>query len=107
MKVEFTKFNTETNWVEGDVNDGEYTFSAKLYDFGSESGIANGRVSVLNISIERGGEFKVCANFDREWKIRPKAGKESEVFNTVLEFLENSPRRFKGEDTSNGIERGE
>lgn len=97
MKVEFTQFDNSTNWVGGIVNDGQYSFGAKLFDEGSDYGIHNdgyeGRVSKLTISIGdkwTGWETCIC-NYDRGWDVLPK---NYEVFIAVMDLLENSPKRF-------------
>jgi hypothetical protein len=97
MEIKFTQFNNETNWVKGIVNDGEYSFESRLYDKGSDSGISDGRVSILSIF----REFDEVVLYDRNWVIRPKLGEESEVYNLILEFLENSPMRFADEKGDN------
>nr|WP_244282244.1 hypothetical protein [Maledivibacter halophilus] len=47
-------------------------------------------MSKLSIRGEDSGEI---VNYDRGWDIRPSEEFE-EVFNAVLNFLENSPERF-------------
>lgn len=98
MKVEFKDFSDDSNWVSGLVDDGEYSFSAKLFDKPSEYGIRQdgfeGRVSKLFISrgdtCTIGFENCIC-NYDRGWDILPK---NWEVFEAVMELLEDSPERF-------------
>lgn len=97
MKIEFTKFTNGKNWVSAVVNDGEYLVSSKLFDEGSGYGINNGRVSKLSIrekaKTSENDWFQGCiVNFERGWDIRPKEGKETEVFEAVLHFLENAPK---------------
>ena len=94
MKIEFTEYTKGENWVEGIVNDGEYSFSSKLFDEGSEFGINGGRVSKLSISIgPTWTGFKACiVNYDRGWDIEPKIDEHQHVYNAVLEFLENAPK---------------
>ena len=96
-KAEFTQFTKGENWVAGKV--GNYSFSAKLFDEGSDYGIKNGRVSKLAIwdEVERkkwSDFFKSCIiNYDRGWDIKPK--KETRpYFNSVMELLENAPKLF-------------
>jgi len=99
MKAEFTKFHTGDNWVKGIV--GDYTFSAKLFDEGSVFGINDGRVSKLmiwdeDIRQKEQNIFKGCiVNYDRGWDIEPVTDEQAEIFNTVLDLLENSPKLFE------------
>lgn len=94
MKIKFTKFEKNDNWVNGLVNDGEFYFEAKLFEEGSIHGINEGRVSKLTISIGNGwnGYGNCITNYDRGWDINPKGQDEFEVFKAVLSFLENAPR---------------
>lgn len=97
MKIEFLKFTKGDNWVSGLVNDGDFYFESKLFDEGSVFGIDNGRVSKLTISIgNRWKGFDNCIiNYDRGWDIEPE-GEDVEVYEAVLEFLENAPKtRFE------------
>jgi hypothetical protein len=102
MKVEFTKFDKTSNWVYGTVNSGEYGFEAKLFDEGSEYGINNGRVSKLSIWNEKNRQEEQdflkasIVNYDRGWDIKPKKGYK-EIFDAVMQLLENSPKRFENE----------
>jgi hypothetical protein len=88
MKAEFTEFEKDDNWVYGKV--GNYEFDAKLYDGGSEFGINEGRVSKLSITDEN--DNWIC-NYDRGWDIKPEE-KYIEYYNTVMNLLENAPKRF-------------
>jgi hypothetical protein len=96
MKIEFTEFTKGENWVSGVVNYGEYVFESKLFDEGSVFGIDGSRVSKL--SIRKGNskgffDFSNCiVNYDRGWDIEPKTDEENDVFEAVLEFLENAPK---------------
>lgn len=100
MKAEFTKFNTESNWVDGVV--GKYKFQAKLFDEGSSYGINDGRVSKLSIWDEEVRQresnfFNACIiNYDRGWDIEPTSQNE-EYYKAVMDLLENSPKRFENE----------
>ncbi|WP_297419750.1 hypothetical protein [Clostridium sp.] len=89
MKAKFTKFDSTTNWVSGVVED--YKFEAKLFDEGSVFGIDEGRVSKLSI-LDNKNVWLV--NYDRGWDIEPKEDFK-EIYNTVMELLENSPKRFE------------
>lgn len=97
MEAKFTKFDTNSQWVEGNI--GEYNFEAKLFDEGSQYGIDNGRVSKLSIwsekiRQEKNNFFSDCiVNYDRGWDIEPK-NQYIEHFNAVMELLENAPKRF-------------
>lgn len=94
MKIEFTKFVNGENWVSGVINDGEYSFSSKLFDKGSIFGIDDGRVSKLAISIgSKWTGWEACiVNYDRGWDIEPESAKDKEVFDAVMNFLENAPK---------------
>ena len=96
MEAIFTKFDNESNWVKGEI--GKYTFSAKLFNEGSTYGINDGRVSKLSIydekvRREKSNFFASCiVNYDRGWDIEPSE-ENMEVFEAVMELLENSPER--------------
>lgn len=90
--IKFTEFIKGKNWVNGLVNDGEYSFSSKLFDEGSVFGINDGRVSKLCIW---NSDEDLIVNYDRGWDIEPKVEYQN-VYQEVLEFLENAPKtRFK------------
>lgn len=93
MNIEFYKFEDGNNWVSGLVNDGEFHFESKLFNEGSRFGINEGRVSKLSVSYgDKWRGFDNCfVNFDRGWDIKPSSYKEMEVFEAVLDFLENAP----------------
>jgi len=96
MKAYFTDFSNESNWVEGKI--GKYSFSAKLFNVGSEYGINDGRVSKLSIYDDKVRQkqsnfFASClVNYDRGWDIEPRE-EHMEIFKLVMELLENSPER--------------
>jgi hypothetical protein len=96
MSIKFTSFPENSNWVQGIVNNGDYYFSAKLFDEDSTYGIDNGRVSKLNISFGNTWDgFDNCfVNYDRGWDIVPEGELQTEVFLAVLDYLEASPTRF-------------
>lgn len=93
----FTKFESGTNWCDGTV--GKYNFQAKLFDYGSDFGIDEGRVSKLSIwnqavREEKQDFLEACiVNYDRGWDIKPEGDTEP-YFNAVMELLENAPKRF-------------
>ncbi len=93
--VEFTDFPTNSNWTSGIVTDpeGEVThhFNAKLFDEGSVFGIDDGRVSKFTMNRENGDNF---INYSRGWDVKPKK-EDQKVFDQVIEFLENSPKRWE------------
>lgn len=84
MNVKITRFDNSSGWVKGEVNNGEFTFEAQLFDAGSHYGINNGRVSKLGIY--KGGEWIV--NYDRGWDIEPRTEQHKNVLNEVVRFLE-------------------
>lgn len=91
-KVEFIDFNNTSAWVRGKHESG-YIFDAKLFDEGSSFGIKNGRVSKLCIfKVENPMNYIV--NYDRGWDRKPRTPEQREIFNDILNFLENSPKRF-------------
>lgn len=90
MNIKFTSFPSNDNWVRGTA--GRYNFVAKLFDEPSWYGINDGRVSKLEIREE--ATDRRIVNYDRGWDIEPKTENEKKAFNAILEFLENSPRRF-------------
>jgi len=94
VDIKFIEFRKGENWVRGNVNKGEYTFSAKLFDQGSIFGIKEGRVSKLCIfKGKRQDGFKnVFVNYDRGWDIEPQTKEEQNVYEYVLDFLENAPK---------------
>lgn len=88
----FTDFKSSSNWCSGIC--GKYRFEAKLYDEGSCFGINEGRVSKLHIWPKEGFVFdsEVVA-YDRGWDIEPTQ-KTRNVYNKIMQLLENSPKRF-------------
>lgn len=89
--IRFIDFPMDTNWVSGEVNNGEYTFKSKLFDEGSECGIDDGRISKLTIYNDNND---CIVHYDRGWDIEPEGEEAQEVFLLITEFLENSPQRF-------------
>jgi hypothetical protein len=86
--AEFTEFNNNENWCHGTCEG--TTFSAKLFDNGSDFGINDGRVSKLSIHDKKLGT--IC-NYDRGWDIPPKEGFQRQ-YNAIMHLLENAPKRF-------------
>ncbi|KTF59738.1 MULTISPECIES: DUF7678 domain-containing protein [Bacillus amyloliquefaciens group] len=94
MGIQFTKFKKGELWVEGVVDNGKYSFMAKLFDDKNDDlGIQGGRVSKLTISIgEKWTGMDNClVNYDRGWDIRPSKEYE-DLFKAVLSFLEGAPK---------------
>lgn len=89
-KVKFTNFPSNENWTNG-THAGGYRFEAKLFDEGSIYGINKGRVSKLAI---RDAAGRWIVNYERGWDIRPETEEHERVFQEILEFLENAPKRF-------------
>lgn len=89
--IKFTEFPTHTNWVKGTYNN-KYKFMAKLFDTSLELdyGIDDGRVSVLSVFDPDGKEI---ISYYRGWSKTPDK-EHQEMYNSILEFLENAPRRF-------------
>lgn len=89
MDIKFNKFKINENWVTGEVDGGSYYFEAKLYDVGSQYGINGGRVSKLYL--HECSPKKYFVEYDRGWGTEPTTSKQKEVFEKVLDFLENAP----------------
>lgn len=85
----FSEFTPSDNWVTGIC--GDYTFSAKLFDEGSQFGIKGGRVSKL--SITKVGTLKLAVNYDRGWDVKPDATTKP-YYKAIMTLLENAPKRF-------------
>jgi len=95
VDIKFLEFREGKNWVRGNVNNGEYTFSSKLFDQGSIFGIDDGRVSKLIIfkgERQQKGLGNVFVFYDRGWDIEPQTKEEQNIYEHVLEFLENAPK---------------
>ncbi|MDF2700916.1 MAG: hypothetical protein K0Q49_2480 [Haloplasmataceae bacterium] len=95
MEVKFTNFPDGSNWVKGTADNDQYAFESKLFDEGSDFGINGGRVSKL--TIWKGEKFtwdNVVVNYDRGWDIEPEDDYKK-LFDAVINFLENSPKRFQ------------
>ena len=103
MKAIFTKFDNKDiwkdSWVNGTVEDVKtFEFSAKLYDEASKFGIDNGRVSKFDMYNE---EWKNVAHYDRGWDKKPTQ-KTKKYFDTAMDLLENSPKRWQEWEDLNG-----
>jgi hypothetical protein len=93
LNIAFTSFINNSNWVKGVVNEGEFTFSARLFDDTSIRGINGGRISKLNI---KDHSDKEIATYDRGWDTKPKSLIHKKVYEAVHEFLEAAPKtRFE------------
>ena len=82
----------DNNWVEGYVED--YKFQAKVFLQGSKYGIDGGRISklwIVKIDPLDGSYRETVVNYDRGWDQRPKAGKDTEIYNLILGCLEDMP----------------
>ena len=81
--------NRNRLWKEGTIEilvNGEKKiarFWAKVYDEGSEYGINGGRISKLEIEIDR----KTVVNYDREWDIEPDENDQATMiaYNSCLQ----------------------
>lgn len=100
MKISFTEFTNQTNWVTGIIytKTNTFIFEAKLFDVGSEFGIDCGRVSKLQVWDKKIREEEnlgkaTIFNYDRGWDIKPKK-ENKEIFTELLSFLEKAPKRF-------------
>jgi hypothetical protein len=114
ITAEFTSFPFDSNWVSGKV--GPFKFEAKLFDYGSQYGINNGRVSKLSIYMPEiikplsesnnladnfRNFFAGClVNYDRGWDIRPKKNIKP-YYDAVIRLCEASPSRFDLQESTN------
>lgn len=92
--VTFSQASDENGWIKGKV--GRYTFSAKVYDEGSEYGINEGRVSKVSVwdKAKRTSEgfFPACIlNYDRGWDIEPATEEAKQILAALLKRLEALP----------------
>ena len=87
MEAYFTRFDNESNWVQGEV--GMYSFDAKLFNERSMYGIEGGRVSKLAMHSMLGS---LVVHYDRGWDVEPSED-IMEYFDAVMELLENSEER--------------
>jgi hypothetical protein len=98
MKVNLNELHSGSNWINGTID--KYNFEAKHFDEGSPFGIDNGRVSKLMIWDEkkRNEEQNIFSaaivNYDRGWDIEPETDEHKQVYNELLEYLEQLPKRF-------------
>jgi len=69
-------------WIKGVGNNG-ITFSAKIFDEGSELGIDNGRISKLDIRVDN----KTIVNFDRGWDVGPKSPEQKVIYTAIVSKL--------------------
>jgi len=98
MNAEFTKFDSTTEWVSGNV--GELRFEAKLSDVSVNYGINGGRISKLIIfddSLRKRMKSlykSMIIHWDKSWDIKPTK-RTAEVYESVVKLLEASPKRFK------------
>lgn len=81
-KIKLNYFPNDSNWVGGTIEDLE--FEAKVFDEPSKYGIYGGKVSKLIID--------GIANYDRGWEF----GEDEPFVKDVVDFLEDSTKRFGG-----------
>lgn len=91
MLIEITTINNKTNYINGTV--GEYRFEAKHYDERSKFGIDEGRTSKLTIT----KDYEEIINYDRGWDIKPSCREHIELLDSVVNHLEQLPKRFENE----------
>jgi len=65
-------------WTRGSI--GEFNYSVKHFEEGSEFGINGGRISKLEI--RRNG--KTVVNYDRGWDIHPKEAETNNLYMAIL-----------------------
>ena len=78
----------DSNWVKGRV--GKFKFCAKIFNERSTCGIADGRISKLQIcdtSQEHWGFDKCYINYSRGWDIYPTTDEAREFLNKMLDAL--------------------
>jgi hypothetical protein len=96
LKMEFTVFEENMYRVEGIVNEGEFTFSARLFDDTTVIGIDGGRIGELKIVAGNDSWKRSIAEYKRGWIKKPKSLHHKRVCETVQEFLEVAPKtRFE------------
>jgi hypothetical protein len=93
MEINLKEFNSKTNWIKGTIDD--YNFEAKHFDVGSEFGINNGRVSKLSIWKGDNRDDGLITHYERGWDVKPKTKEQKEVYQTLLDYLEQLPKRFE------------
>lgn len=66
-------------WTKGTANG--LTYTAKVYEEGSEFGINEGRISKLELRDENN---QVVANYDRGWDLKPNSARAREALKMLL-----------------------
>lgn len=88
MKIEFTKFVEDQVSVKGTVDDGAFTFDAKLWDGNYSVNINGGRVGKLIITA---GKDVIIASYYHGWIRKPRGKTYKDVYDAIIEFLEQAP----------------
>lgn len=81
MAVKIRKTDGFGGWTSGDI--GSYSFSAKVFEEGSDYGIENGKVSKLSVSDSK----SQILNYDRGWDVKPKTAEQKKVLKAILKFF--------------------
>lgn len=87
-KVKITKGDTFSSnpWVEGHlVDDPNVTFSAKVFDVGSDHGIKNGRISQLKVWDGEPDPDNEMLSYDRRWEDIPMSLKGISALSAITD----------------------
>ena len=87
MEAKLSNYKDNPVWIIGDVRVGQksYHVNAKTFMEPSKFGIGGGPTSKLMIQDNKG---KTICNYDRGWDVEPKDGEETEICNTILNYIE-------------------
>lgn len=91
MEFQLDEFDFFSEYVFGSI--GEYNFTAALLDNYSSRGINKGRTVELIVSNMEGN--KIIASYCEFWDRKPKTELHKQIVNSLLENLENLPKRFE------------
>ena len=73
---------TDNLWINGTIEPGSFTFSAKIYDLPSSFGIDSGTISKLDVRSMSG---EIVVRFDRGWIIPPKTVESWSIVKALVE----------------------
>ena len=78
----------EKPYIEGTINNGDYSFSAYVTDEPTKYGINESVVNRLIVSHgEEINSKNAFIHYDRGWKITPNEGLEKTIFNRIMREL--------------------
>lgn len=87
MKI--TAMGQQNDWMSGIIESG-YEWEAKVYKEPSEFGINGGRVSKLYIWPAGQSWAPALVSYDRGWDKEPEIPEIKAIFETLLNYLENT-----------------